>query len=141
MLRKTLAVVLGVVAAVIVIIAIEALGHVIYPPPENLDVASRETMEAYIESLPIVAQLFVMIAWVAATLVGGLLACFIARQSPLIYASIVGVLVLVGTVINLVAIPHPPWFSMSSVAAIIATTLLTGKLGSRFKTAAAAARQ
>ena len=65
MLRKILAVVLGVVAAVIIIIAIEALGHSIYPPPDNLDVANREAMEVYVASLPLAALLFVMTAWIA----------------------------------------------------------------------------
>ncbi len=137
MLRRLLAVVLGVVAAVIVIIAIEALGHAIHPPPNGLDVANKQAFEAYVASLPLTALLVVMIARVAATLTGGLLACFIAQERPVVYASIVGLLVLLGTVINLVSIPHPLWFSISSVAAIVATMLLTGKLGSRFCASAA----
>ncbi len=135
-MRKLLAVVLGVVVAVIVIIAIEALGHAIHPPPAELDVADKQALEAYVASLPLTALLTVMAAWIAATLTGGLLACFIAQERPVAYANIVGVLVLLGTVINLVSIPHPLWFSISSVAAIIATMLLTGKLGSRFSTSA-----
>jgi hypothetical protein len=103
MLRKILAVVLGIVAAVIIIIAIEALGHAIYPPPGDLDITNREAMEAYVAGLPLAALLFVMVAWIAATFAGGLLACFIAKQMPLIYASIVGVLVLLGTATIFVA--------------------------------------
>jgi hypothetical protein len=132
MLRKILAVVLGIVAAVIIIIAIEALGHAIYPPPGDLDITNREAMEAYVAGLPLAALLFVMVAWIAATFAGGLLACFIAKQMPLIYASIVGVLVLLGTIINLMSIPHPLWFSIISVLAIIATIFVAGWLGSNF---------
>lgn len=138
MQRKISAVVLGVVVAVVLIIAIEALGHSAYPLPEGLDISNSEAMQAYVMGLPIGALLFVMGAWLVATLAGGLLACFIARETPLVYAAIVGGLVLLGTVINLMSIPHPPWFSITSVLAIIAMIFLTGRLGTSFVSSSAA---
>jgi len=138
MQRKISAVVLGVVVAVVLIIAIEALGHSAYPLPEGLDISNSEAMQAYVMGLPIGALLFVMGAWLVATLAGGLLACFIARETPLVYAAIVGGLVLLGTVINLISIPHPPWFSITSVLAIIAMIFLTGRLGTSFVSSSAA---
>ena len=132
MIRKISAVVLGVLTAVVIIIAIEALGHIVYPPPEGLDITDKEAVQAYIMNAPLAALLFVMAAWVVAALVGGLLACFIARETPLVSAAIVGGLVLFGTVINLYAIPHPMWFSITSVLAIITTILITGRVGSYF---------
>ena len=137
MQRKIVAVVLGVVVAVVLIIAIEALGHSVYPPPANIDMSDTEAMQAYVTSLPIGALLFVLAAWLMATLVGGLLACLIARETPLVYAAIVGGLVLLGTIINLMSIPHPLWFSAISVLAIIATIFVTGRLGSIFAAARA----
>ncbi len=138
MQRKISAVVLGVVVAVVLIIAIEALGHSAYPVPEGLEISNSEAMQAYVMGLPIGALLFVMGAWLVATLAGGLLACFIARETPLVYAAIVGGLVLLGTVINLMSIPHPPWFSITSVLAIIAIIFLTGRLGASFVSSSAA---
>ena len=81
---------------------------------------------------PIAALLIVMSAWIIATLAGGLLACFIARESPMVYATIVGGLVLLGTIMNLFAIPHPLWFSITAVLAVIATIFITGRLGLSF---------
>lgn len=138
MQRKISAVVLGVVVAVVLIIAIEALGHSAYPVPQGLDISNSEAMQAYVMGLPIGALLFVMGAWLVATLAGGLLACFIARETPLVYAAIVGGLVLLGTVINLMSVPHPPWFSITSVLAIIAMIFLTGRLGTSFVSSSAA---
>ena len=138
MRRKIVAVVLGVVVAVVLIIAIEALGHAVYPVPQGLDISNTEAMQAYVTGLPIGALLFVMGAWLVATLGGGLLACFIARETPLVYAAIVGGLVLLGTIINLMSIPHPPWFSITSVLAIIAMIFVTGRLGSSFVSSSAA---
>ena len=135
MKRKIVAVVLGVVVAVVLIIAIEALGHSVYPPPANMDITDTESMRTIIMGLPIGALLFVLAAWLVATLVGGLLACFIARETPLVYSAIVGGLVLLGTIINLVSIPHPLWFSVTSVLAIIAMIFVSSRLGSAFAAA------
>ena len=132
MIRKISAVVLGVVTAVILIIVIEALGHAVYPPPGGLEITNTEAMRDYVMGLPIAALLFVMAAWLVAALVGGLLACFIAREKPLVYSAIVGGLVLLGTIINLISIPHPLWFSTISIVAIIATIFVTSRLGSSF---------
>ncbi len=138
MQRKISAVVLGVIVAIVVIIAIEALGHAVYPVPAGLNLTNTEAMQAYVMGLPIGALLFVMGAWLVATLAGGLLACFIARETPLVYAAIVGGLVLLGTIINLMSIPHPRWFAVTSVLAIIAMIFVTGRLGSFLVSSSAA---
>ncbi len=138
MSRKIIAVVLGALVAVVLIIAIEALGHAVYPPPDGLDLTDPETLQAYIMEAPIGALMFVMGAWLVATLVGGLLACFIAREAPLVYSAIVGGLVLLGTIINLMSIPHPLWFSITAVLAIIAMIFITSRLGTSFVAAPAA---
>ncbi len=132
MTRKILAVVFGVVVAVVLIIAIEALGHTVYPVPDGLDLANPEVLKAYMIDAPIAALLLVLGAWLVAALVGGLSACFIAKESPLVYSAIIGGLVLMGTVINLISIPHPLWFSITSVVAIIVTIFVTGRLGASF---------
>ncbi|MCZ6715519.1 MAG: hypothetical protein O6946_00485 [Gammaproteobacteria bacterium] len=132
MTRKILAVVFGVVVAVVLIIAIEALGHTVYPVPDGLDLTNAEVLKAYMIDAPIAALLLVLGAWLVAALVGGLLACYIAKESPLVYSAIIGGLVLMGTVINLISIPHPLWFSITSVVAIIATIFVTSRLGSSF---------
>ena len=59
---------------------------------------------------------------------GGMLAALVARETPMLYAAIVGGLVLVGTVLNLFAIPHPTWFAVSAIVGIVATVLVTGRL-------------
>ena len=127
-----LAVVFGTVVAVVLIIAIEALSHTIYPVPDGLDLTNPEILQAYVMGMPIAAWLIVLGAWLVATLVGGLLACFIAKESPLVYSAIIGGLVLLGTIINLISIPHPTWFSITAILAIIATIFVTSRLGSSF---------
>ena len=136
--RKILAVVFGIVVAVVLIIAIEALGHAVYPVPDGLDLTDPKALQAYVMDAPVAALLFVLGAWLVATLVGGLLACFIAKESPLVYSAIIGGLVLLGTIINLMSIPPPTWFSITAISAIIATIFVTSRLGSSFVAASEA---
>ena len=53
MLRKIAAVVLGVVLAFVLIIAVESLGHSVYPPPADLDLTDQAAMRAYVDTLPL----------------------------------------------------------------------------------------
>jgi len=128
MQRKILAVVAGTLAAVILIIAIESLGHAVYPVPDDIDFTDRAAVRAYTDSLPLGALLFVMAAWLLATFGGGVLASAIARKRPLVYCAITGGLVLVGTIMNLLSIPHPLWFSLVSVAGIVACVFLAARV-------------
>ena len=53
----------GVVIAGLTIWAIESVGHLVYPPPEGLDFADPDAMQAYIATLPAGAMIFVVAAW------------------------------------------------------------------------------
>jgi len=130
MIRKVSAVVLGIVAAVAIVAAVEAIGHSVYPIPPDVDVNDPVRFENYVASLPFGAFLFVLASWNFGAFGGGLLAVFIARHKPFIYATIVGAFVLVASVANLIMIPHPLWFSVTAVISISVMTTVTGLIAS-----------
>lgn len=133
MTRNVFAVVFGVVTAVILIMIVQQAGHSVFPPPSNIDFQDMQAMAEYLDTLPIGALLFVMMSWVTGTFGGGLVACFISRNRSTVYASIVGGMVLFGTIFTLTTIPHPLWFSITSVIAIAAATWVTGIIGRKFE--------
>lgn len=137
MIKKIAAAVIGIVVAGGIVFAVESLGHTVYPLPADLDMNDPVEFGNYVESLPIGAFIFVGGAWVLGTLGGGLLACFIAGEKPRVYSSIVGGFILVATIANLIMIPHPLWFSISSLVAIAVTTYVTGNIASSFTTSSA----
>jgi hypothetical protein len=137
MIKKIAAAVIGIVVAGGIVFAVESLGHTVYPLPADLDMNDPVEFGNYVESLPIGAFIFVAGAWVLGTLGGGLLACFIAGEKPRVYSSIVGGFILVATIANLIMIPHPLWFSISSLVAIAVTTYVTGNIASSFTTSSA----
>ncbi len=130
MARKIAAAVLGIIVAGLLVAAAEGLGHTVYPIPLDMDFKDPVQFGNYVQSLPIGAFLFVAGGWTLGTLGGGLLACFIAREKPFVYSGIVGGFILVGTVANLIMIPHPLWFSISALIAIAVVTYITGVIAS-----------
>jgi len=132
MIRKIAAIVIGAFVAIALIAAVEILGHQVYPPPTGIDINDVAAMEAYAASLPIGALLFVGAAWMIGAFCGGILAAFIAREAAATNCIIVGGLVLAGTVMTLISIPHPLWFSITSVLAIVATIFVASRIGAIF---------
>lgn len=130
MVRNVAAALAGIVTAFVMIMLIENLGHIIYPPPADLDVSDPEVMRPYIATLPFLALLFPMIAWVIATFAGTVLACKIGTANPLAFAAVVGGLVLAGTIANLIMIQHPLWYSAVSLVAIVASAWIAVRVAS-----------
>jgi hypothetical protein len=132
MIRKIAAIVIGAFVAIALIAAVQYLGHQAYPPPTGIDINDMEAMEAYAATVPAGALLFVGFAWMIGAFGGGMLATFIAREAATTNCWAVGGLVLVGTVMTLMSIPHPLWFSIVSVVALVTTIFMTGKLAAVF---------
>ncbi len=130
MVKKIAAAVLGIIVAGLIVAAIEALGHTVYPIPPDIDFKDPIQFGNYVQSLPVGAFLFVAGGWTSGTLGGGLLACFITKEKPFVYSGIVGGFILVATVVNLIMIPHPLWFSINALIAIAIMTYITGVIAS-----------
>jgi hypothetical protein len=126
--RQGLAIVAGVVVAFGLVAAIEALGHVVYPVPRDVDFTQPEQVRRYVEDLPGGALAFVLAAWTLAAFGGGAVAALIARTRPVLFAGIVGAFVLAATLANLVMIPHPAWFALAGVAGIVVGAWAAGRL-------------
>lgn len=131
MVRKILAVLAGLAAAVVVIGAIEMTGHLVYAPPGNLDRNDPAAVRAFVASLPVGAFVSVLVAYVAGTFAGGWVAARVARADPARYVGIVASLVLAAALANIVAIPHPAWFIVALLIVIPAAAILAIKAASR----------
>jgi len=121
----------GVVIAGALVWLVEIIGHTVYPPPSDLDFADPDAMRAYMKTVPVGALLFVGGAWFVGTLGGTIAACKIGNAKPLTFAIVVGGLMLIATAANLVMIPHPIWFSILGIAAIIVGAWLGMTIGAK----------
>lgn len=110
MLKKLLAVILGIVAGGAGTFLTEELGHKMYPVPGYVDSEKPETVARYINEAPLGALLFVLLAWAVGSFLAGLTATLICNDRKSIYALCCGVVLLMLGLVNLLLIPHPFWF-------------------------------
>ena len=126
--RIVIAVAVGTVVAFVLVGVIEAIGEVVYPPPEVVDLGSPDQLATYMQRLPGGALAFVLAAWIVATFLGGLVAAWIARSRTALAAAIVVALVLAATIANFALIPHPAWMVAAGVVGIAIAAYLAGRL-------------
>ena len=118
MIRSILAGIVGIAVAFGIVFANETLGHMMSPPQEGIDFTDPEVVRPYLASLPAWKLLQVMAGWVVGVFVGILVASRIGRARVVAYTSIIGGLMLAATISNLIIIPHPLWFNVTSLGAL-----------------------
>jgi hypothetical protein len=128
MLRLILGPIAGVVAAVIIVMAIETAGHLLFPPPPGTNLADPEALAAIIDQLAAGALISVMLAWIAGAFGGGAVATMIARRAWA--AWIVGAIMLAGGLWSMIVIPHPLWMQAGLLPATLLPAWIAGRIWS-----------
>ena len=123
-LNRIFAILTGVVAGAIVMGLLETLSNKLHPLPEGLDPINTEALADHISSLPITAFLLVLIAHALGALTGGFVASKMAKVEKKGTAMYTGLILLLAGVLNLIAVPHPLWFSIIDVIQFTPMALL-----------------
>lgn len=123
--------IVGVLVAAGLVALFEMIGHSVYPMPPDIDFSDTDAMRHYIAGLPLGAFAFVGAAWFLGTLGGTMIASRIGSAPPVLFAMVVAGFVLIATAYNLAIIPHPVWFSISGIVAIVAAAWLGQFLSNR----------
>ena len=127
-LRNVLAVVAGAVVGSIVNMGLIVIGGKVIPPPAGVDVTTMEGLKAGIHLFQPKNFVFPFLAHALGTLAGAYLAARLAASRKMAMALIVGVLFLVGGVINVMALGAPMWFNvLDLVVAYIPMAWIGGK--------------
>ena len=128
MFRNAAALVVGVAVAFLTVMLIDYVGHMIYPPPAGLDFSDTSAIEPYLATLPIGAFLFILASSTVAAFIGTLVACYIGTIKPLNCAIVVGGIVLAASIANFIAIPHPSWLAIATLAGVVAAAWFAAQL-------------
>ncbi len=131
-MRLFLGILAGLVAAIVSVFILEAIGHMIFPPPEGVDLKDPETLKTLMNDIPLGAKVAVLVAWFIGTIVGGITAGKVAQSGTLPVWILAGIM-LAFIAINLFIIPHPVWMVVGAVAltglgGFIATKFVPAKL-------------
>ena len=138
MLRDIFAGIAGVVIAILIVYLSDELSHMMYPMPASLEPSDTADLRDYIAALPLVASLMVMGGWVVATFVGSVIADRIGTAKVWIYPTVVGGFMFTATTANLIAIPHPHWFTAVSLIGILLSAWLAWRVAVAIKASRAA---
>lgn len=127
--RAILGVLAGLATMFIVIMCIEYVGHMVYPPPPGLDPMVTEDLAAIMAAQPAAAKAFVVVAWVVGAFAGGWVAAKISRTYPRAAAVIVALVVMAGVVGMILHLPgHPQWMAALGLLLPIPAALLGARL-------------
>lgn len=131
MLRTLLAVVLGVIAMMVTVYGVEAIGHLRYPPPPGLDPNDLDQLDSIVAAAPIGAMALLVVGWCLGTVVGSGLAARIARH-PRVAATIVALFVVTGVAGTVFLMPsHPTWVAVLGILLPVPLALGMAKVAGR----------
>lgn len=128
-IRNALAVVGGLVAAMITMAIVQTIGDAVLPPPPDL--SGVEDSAQAMDLIPVEARVAIAIAWFLGALAGACAAIAVSRR--VIPAWIVGLLIALLGVWSTRMVPHPDWLLAASavlplVAVLFAKRLMIGRI-------------
>ncbi len=118
-MKTVLATIGGLIIGVLIIMGVESLGHIIFPPPEGVDLKDPEQLKAIMETIPMGAKIAVLMAWGLGVFGGGVAGVLFSGRKKL-PATIIALVLLAFSGITLFMIPHPIWMI---VGALVVTVL------------------
>jgi len=130
-IRSALALLGGVVAAVLVVIVMDTVAGSIYALPAGTDPNNPESIRQAVAGMPAAAHLLLLVGWVLAAGAGSYLAARLATYAHATHGLIVALFLLVATVSNLARIPHPLWLWPAAIILIPAAGWVATRLVAR----------
>ena len=109
MLKTIGAIVIGLLSGMAFNMTMVSVTGVLYPVPECIDPEVPEEFAVYMQSLPTMAYLLVLVAHLGQAGIGAFIAALLSKQSAMLVAMSVGVLSLIGGIINMMLMPLPAW--------------------------------
>jgi hypothetical protein len=110
MIRKALAILAALAAAMATFVVVEQLGHRLYPAAAQVNWQDVEAAKAYMDAMPLWAYTWIWSGWVVGSLLAGFIAFKIAKSSQTALPLIVGGILTASAALNFYLLPHPLWF-------------------------------
>lgn len=108
MIRNILAVIAGLAAGMVLNMVLVMVNASLFLPA-GVDMADAEQMKQAIRNMPATAWILVFVAHLGQAFVGGWVAARLGKSHPMTLAMIVGVISLVGGIINAISLSSPAW--------------------------------
>ena len=127
--KNIVAVIVGLIVGGVVNLGIVKLGASIVPPPPDVDVMNLESLKANMHLFETRHFIPPFLAHALGTLAGAFIAAKMAITNKIRLALVVGLIFLIGGIVNVYQLPSPTWFGVGDVLlAYIPMAWIGGKL-------------
>lgn len=130
MIRTMFSVVLGMLVAMMVMLGLEFVGTWMFPMPAG-HVTGDADLAEIVANAPTGKLVWVLLGWLLGAVCGGWVAARLARTARMGAAIAIGVLLVLGVVINAWMLPHPLWMPLLGVIGPVPLAMCGGRLALR----------
>lgn len=106
----------------------ETIDGLLHPPPASVDPGNVESYRLFVSRLPASAFVLVLCGHALGSIAAGAVASLIARRTAAWPALAAGAVLLLGGALNVIALPHPPWFIGLDLACYVPLAWLGARL-------------
>ncbi len=132
MLKPFLAILGGVFAGFLMVIAGDYAAHMTYPPPADFNFEDKEAVKIFVKNAPMSANLVMLAGQFLAGFVAGWVANRLSRGTKYRPALVAGCGILAAAVANLIQVgSHESWYWMANILLILVGAWLGGRMVSR----------
>ena len=129
--KRILPVLAGLVTGWLVIFLLESVNHIFYPPPADIDHTDKEVLTAFMETLPTMAFIMLLLSWMIGTFIAGIVGARLNQAAWKNSSIIIGVILALGSIINMTMIPHPTWLIIIASVGYVPTAYAGARLITR----------
>ncbi|MBL7831373.1 MAG: hypothetical protein JNK41_10130 [Saprospiraceae bacterium] len=117
--EKLIAVVAGMVAAVLCIVLFDGLNHLVYPPPPGFSYENPDMLKKFMFNAPFVSKTILVLGLIIAGITGGFVSSKFDKTSDQRIPLVVGGLLFVQYAFNFYSIPHPPAITIIGLVMVV----------------------
>lgn len=119
MVRKTISVVVGLVATFLVMMSFEFTNSLLYPFPSGFDTSNALQIKGFIETNSPNIFFLVVAGWISGSLVGGIVIAKISKSRSPVSSIVAGFILTMLQLLNFQFLPHPMWAMAIGITAMI----------------------
>lgn len=129
--KTSAALVCGLLSGLVISALVESLGYLSSPRDQSREVHATADVHRNWLSAPVRVHVFLLLAWFAGPFCGAWVTVYLLPEHPIGPAWIVGAWFLLGGVVNLLTVPHPPWVATLGVLLFLPAAWLGGRMAQR----------
>jgi hypothetical protein len=127
MAKRVTSIVLGLMTGFLVVFIVDMLTGKVFNIP-NVDPKNTEAIKALMSTIPVGALIMMLAGWLLSSFLGGMVAAKIDRENWMRNSLVVGVILMIGALMNFYYLPHPVWMVIVAVAGYIPAAYAGGRL-------------